>query len=170
MRPKTKPLGLHGPGRALGLLALSTVPIALQTSDLEEAIAAALEAGEPPPPPEAAGPDDAQLIVLDVTPPALDLGGGAWDTAIVTTNEIRLAAFSPSKACLSSDGRFAACVLSDGKVACYHLPLPPPAPPSASADANSSASAGKGSAAAAAEATPAAPPPMKHISASVSRA
>ena len=95
----------------------------------EEAIAAALEAGEPPPPPEAAGPDDAQLIVLDVTPPALNLGGGAWDTAIVTTNEIRLAAFSPSKACLSSDGRFAACVLSDGKVACYHLPLPPPAPP-----------------------------------------
>ena len=145
--PSTNP----PPRRRLMLLAAKPAP-----PPDEEAIAAAAAEGLPPPAPVAAGPDDAQLIVLDLAPPALNLGGGAWD-AVPLASDLRLAAFAPAKACLSSDGRFAACALSDGRVACYHLPLPPPAPPSQPTDSG----AGKMAAAPDGTAPPAAPPPAE---------
>ena len=110
---------------------------------------------KPEPPPDVnvnAGPEDAQLLAFDLTPPVL---GTTTMWTVAPVGAFKLAALGRARATLSSDGRFCACVLRDCSVAVYHLPLPPPVPPPPA-----ESGAKLGAKAAAPAPAPAAPPPF----------
>ena len=110
---------------------------------------------KPEPPPDVnvnAGPEDAQLLAFDLTPPVL---GTTTTWTVAPVGAFKLAALGRARATLSSDGRFCACVLRDCSVAVYHLPLPPPVPPPPA-----EGGAKLGAKAAAPAPAPAAPPPF----------
>ena len=110
---------------------------------------------KPEPPPDVnvnAGPEDAQLLAFDLTPPVL---GTTTTWTVAPVGAFKLAALGRARATLSSDGRFCACVLRDCSVAVYHLPLPSPVPPPPA-----EGGAKLGAKAAAPAPAPAAPPPF----------
>jgi hypothetical protein len=152
---------------SVGEAAVSLVQCELQCTPLSPASAPParrrlmLLAATPTPPPaeggEAAPAEagaDAQLLVLDLASPSVHnlKKAPAWEVAPVA--DVRLPALAPhATATLATDGRFAACVRHDGRLAVYYLPLPKPAP---LAVADESKAGAEGTAPAAVPAAPAA--------------